>query len=564
MSGIGETNTKIKTALTNYYASQNVSDFLIKSSSQTGFTTDQINYITEKFGEENVMKGFSMEQKIDEQTYRIFSLDLKDMKISKFELLEGTLPTSNTEILVERKTDFIIEHKVGDKITINGSELTVTGIILNPMLLQNNKEPSYLDEDSPLENAIYFDKSLGNPPFVPSFFSLPTNDLYITIENRSLFDAFSKGYKSEIEAIKTSIELENATILSLYENYGFYSLVTYSEKVGNLATIFVVFFMIVTALVVFSTMTRLLDEERMQIACLKTLGYSDIRIISKYLIFIFTATLIGGLLAWGVGVGLTDIIYYAFNIQYAMPPTPAKMFYSYYLATLSIIMVSTLLVTWLTGLNMTKNRPSVLLLPKAPIPGKKVLIERIPFIWNNLSFKYKSSLRNVFLFKSRFFMTVISIIGSTVLVLAGFGLLDNTIKSGKAISLVMIAVAIIVFAGLLCLLVIYNIANINISERGREISTLMVLGYHDNEVTTYIYREIYIMSAIGALLGVPLGAGFIVFVFGYIDFGTIADVNWWSWIVAPVVTMLFTFLSTLLLRHKIVKTDMNASLKSIE
>lgn len=85
MSGIGETNTKIKTALTNYYASQNVSDFLIKSSSQTGFTTDQINYITEKFGEENVMKGFSMEQKIDEQTYRIFSLDLKDMKISKFE-----------------------------------------------------------------------------------------------------------------------------------------------------------------------------------------------------------------------------------------------------------------------------------------------------------------------------------------------------------------------------------------------------------------------------------------------------------------------------------------------
>lgn len=161
-------------------------------------------------------------------------------------------------------------------------------------------------------------------------------------------------------------------------------------------------------------------------------------------------------------------------------------------------------------------------------------------------------------------MTVVSIIGATVLVFAGMALMDCTAKMENAELLYTISLALILFSGFLCALVIYNITNINISERTREIATLMVLGYQDKEVSGYIYREIYIMSAIGAVLGIPVGYIFIDYVFMMIDFGKISDINWWTWIIAPIITMIFSFLSTLLLYKKIIKVDMNASLKSLE
>ena len=161
-------------------------------------------------------------------------------------------------------------------------------------------------------------------------------------------------------------------------------------------------------------------------------------------------------------------------------------------------------------------------------------------------------------------MTVISVLGSTVLVLSGMGLTDCSIKLDGGASLIAIAVTLIVCSALLCALVVYNLTNINVSERTREIATLMVLGYDDKEVSGYIFREVYIMSFIGAILGLPVGLVFLEFVFGLINFGSVADINWWTWILTPILTMCFTFLSTRLLYRKITKTDMNASLKTLE
>ncbi len=553
MSGLGEVKGKINYALNNYYIEQNVSDFIIKSESLFGFSSQQINILTEKFGKENIMKGFSYDVELEGDTVRVQNFDLNNMKINKLELLAGRLPQESNEVVVERQTTDIKGYSLGDKITFNGKEYNVTGIVRNPMIIHQIKEPSFL-EGKHLDNVIY----LNNVAF------LPVNDIYITLNDRGLFDCFSKEYKQVIDQLKSELELDNARVLTLYENYGIFSLNSYANKVGSIASIFVVFFLLVTALVVFSTMTRLLDEERGQMACLKTLGYGNFTIISKYLFFITIATLVGGLIAWGVGIGLTDILYIAFGIQYAMPSLPTSMPYLFYLFTFVIILLSSLLVTLLVGFKITRSKPATLLTPKAPPAGKRVLMEKMPFVWNKLSFKYKSSFRNVFLFKSRFLMTVISIIGSTVLVLAGLGLLDNTLKLDMGSSLVLLSTALIVFAGLLCALVIYNIANINISERNREVATLMVLGYHNKEVTGYIFREIYIMSAIGAIIGLPIGYGFIEFIFNFIEFGSSANVNWWTWILAPCITIFFTFISTMLLYRKVTKTDMNGSLKTVE
>ena len=160
-------------------------------------------------------------------------------------------------------------------------------------------------------------------------------------------------------------------------------------------------------------------------------------------------------------------------------------------------------------------------------------------------------------------MTVLSIMGSAVLVFAGLGLMDcsNSIPGGESLST--IALAIIAFSALLSALVIYNLTNINISERNREVATLMVLGYHNKEVCGYIFREIYIMSFVGALLGLPVGLGFVEFVFGLIDFGTVSQIKWTTYVFTPLIAMAFSFLSTLLLYKKITKIDMNASLKTV-
>ena len=183
-------------------------------------------------------------------------------------------------------------------------------------------------------------------------------------------------------------------------------------------------FLLVTALVVLSTMTRLLEEERAQIACLKTLGYSSTGIISKYLLFALIATGIGGTGAYFVGIGLAYLLYFVFNYSFDMPPMSASITVWFYIVTFALIVLATLVATALSGYKMTGERPANLLRPKPPKAGKKVILERIPILWNRLSFKYKSTLRNVLRYKSRFFMTVLAVAFSTALVMAGLGLVD--------------------------------------------------------------------------------------------------------------------------------------------
>ena len=554
MTGIGESQSKIQSSLTQYYQTQNIPDFIIKSNIGN-FTDDDVANYKQLFGDENVMPLFSFDTQVGDDIYRIYKYDLENSEINVLEVVDGHYPTSSNEIMVERGKDELKTYSVGDEITVFGLNFTVSGIVQNPLLINKYAEPSNISGES-LDYVVYISQYTQLP--------LPNTDVYVSIEDRSLFNRYSNDYEDYINSQTELLENEITTVLTLYENYGLYSLNEYAIKVGNIGAIFSIFFMLVTVLVVFSTMTRLFDEERSQIACLKTLGYSNARIISKYVLFVLLATIIGGLLAFGIGTWLTNILYSTFSIQFVMPPSIEGVTFIRYIIIIAAYIVSTLLVTILTGLHATKNNPATLLLPKSPTPGRRTILEKIPFIWKKLSFKYKSSFRNVFLFRSRFFMTLISIIGATILVFAGLGLLDCAIAEGQLGSIIYISVFLIIFAALLCALVIYNLSNINISERKREIATLMVLGYTNREVTGYIFREIYIISIMAAILGVPLGVGFVYFLFNYISFGALSTINWWSYILAPIATVFFTFISTLLLRRKITKTDMNASLKSVE
>lgn len=567
MSGIGEVENKIKIAERDLYEQSRVYDLNIKSGAPYGFTESEITKLQEKFGEENVATGFFYETEREGKALRYYITSANYENVNATELLEGELPNAPNEILAERGTEGLKEHEVGDVVTFVHpitqleTEFTVSGIVYNPLHIYNEKEPSFTkDADGELYTIgeIYY--TYAEAPFI-------VNDAYVRIGSETLGELFSGEYEENIEKVKEETQTllgDSATVLTLYENIGVYTLFSYAEKVGQIGIIFVVFFLLVTLLVVYSTMSRLFDEERGQIACQKTLGIPDNKITGKYVLFVGIGSVIGGGIGFFIGLLLTSLLYNGFNMQYRMPLFPQTLNFYYYVMTLGIILLANVLLSFLSGKKATAGTPAKLLTPKAPKAGKKVILERIPFIWKALSFKYKSTVRNVLLFKSRFLMTVISVVGATVLVFAGLGLFNCAVNYGEAGSLIGISAVLIIFSGVLCALVVYNLTNINVSERTREIATLMVLGYHEREVTGYIYREVYIMCAIGAVLGVPLGMLFVNFVFDFISFGSLAEVEWWSYVLTPVLTMVFGFISTLLLRKKIVKTDMNASLKTVE
>ena len=264
---------------------------------------------------------------------------------------------------------------------------------------------------------------------------------------------FGFGYDDALddaEAAIASLGLSvSPQVLTMHENYSYESFREYGGKIEGIGYVLMVVFLLVTILVVLSTMTRLLDEERGQIACLMTLGYSPASIIVKYLLFALVGTLIGGVGAYFAGLGLARIIYVNFEWNYALPPYSSNVTMTFYLITFAVILISTLIATAVAGFKLTREHPATLLRPKTPKAGKTVFLERIPFIWNRLSFKYKSTMRNVLRFFVRFLMTVVSVAFSTALVLAGLAVLDcclfQDIGGAAMIAVAIIALFILLF-----------------------------------------------------------------------------------------------------------------------
>lgn len=587
VSGIGSPTDMIKDSIENYYKNQNVSDFIIKSQSGS-FSEEEINKIKSHFGEKNVETGMSLDIKAGEKTsLRLYFIDFEKWNINVPELVNGEKIniSDKNQVYAEVKDNKIKGYNIGEKVEINLKEalglpfeykinVTVKGIVMNPLTFGKDGEPSYNnpeDTKTPkniaeinkldlLENIIYCPKEVC--PY------LPVGDIYVKIENRNLFNSFSKDYEKYIGEQKEEITKllgENIKIITLDDNYSFKSIISSADKVRGIGNILMIIFLAVTLLVVLSSMMRLMDEERSQIACLKTLGFSSFTIVMKYIFFVLVALAVGGGIGFFVGYGVSWLICNIFNYGHVMPPIDVIVNPGYFFLSVGIIIIVTLLVTFSLGMKLANNEPAILLRPKVPKSGKRILLEKMTFIWNRLAFKYKSSFRNVLRYKTRFMMMLISIAVSTGLVFAGLALLDICIFSDfGSPSIIGIAIVVVIFAGLLTMVVINTLTTINISERNREIATLMVLGYYDGEICGYIYREIYISAFLGILLGYPTGIGLATLVFKTMGFGKVKDVSWFMWLIVPVVVFGCTLLVTLILTPKIVKTNMNESLKAIE
>lgn len=587
ISGIGSPTDMIQDSIENYYRDRNVSDFIVKSKSGN-FTDDQISAVRAHYGANNVNTGLSVDMQTSEKrSLRLYFLDFDAWDINVPELVDGEKVTGDesNRVYAEVSDNVIKGYAVGENVEIDlGKALnlpmeyqlsvTVKGIVKSPLTFGKDGEPSYNNpEDTEVpDNMVKLGKLdlLENVLYCPSSL-LPVQvngDLYITAEDRGLFASFSDGYKAYVEKEKaelTALLGDDIEIITLYDNYSFKSVLSSADKVRGIGNILMMIFIAVSLLVVLSSMMRLMEEERAQIACLKTLGYSSFSIVARYLLFALVALLAGGGGGFFVGYGVSRLMCYVFGYGYDMPPISVVVNPSYYFLSVGVVAAITLMAIFILGMRMTGDTPANLLRPKPPKKGKRVFLENIPFLWNRLAFKYKSSLRNVLRYKMRFFMMLVSVAVSAGLVFAGLALLDMCLFDDfGSPSIIGIAVVVVVFAGLLTAVVINTLTTINISERNREIATLMVLGYLDSEICGYIYREIYISTSIGILFGYPVGIGLATLIFKTIGFGTVGGVSWFMWLLVPVVVFGFTLLVSLILRPKIVKTKMNESLKAVE
>lgn len=209
-------------------------------------------------------------------------------------------------------------------------------------------------------------------------------------------------------------------------NSGYVAFENDSSIVDSIAKVLPIFFFLVAAMVCSTTMARMVDESRTQIGTLKALGYSNGSISRKYIFYSGSAATIGCIVGYFLGIKLFPLsIWTAYGMLYNF--SQIEYLFDIRLAIISLLasLLTSAGVTYLTCMNELNQMPAELIRPKAPKPGKRIFLERIPVIWNKISFLHKVSLRNIIRYKKRLFMTILGIAGCTALILAALGLKDS-------------------------------------------------------------------------------------------------------------------------------------------
>ena len=550
-------------------------------------------------------------------------------------------------------------------------------------------------------------------------------------------------------------------VLDRDTNAGYVCFESDTNVVQSVASVFPVFFFLVAALVCLTTMTRMIADQRTQIGIMKALGYSSGAIMGKYMFYSGSATVLGSI--FGIAAGsfaFPAIVWFGYGLIYNLSGLTFTMNWPLALGITAANLLVTLLVTWYCCAKELKCAPADLIRPKAPEAGKRILLERIPTVWNDMSFMQKVSARNIMRYKKRIFMMLLGIGGCTALVLTALGLNDTiqnvvmrqyddiilydyeitmaydmneeeqeiffsdagddikdavflyrglaevsggdaiknatlTVTDGKKLckyidlsydgepidypgrgeaainynlarqlggievgdeiklttsekkeltvtvsalfdnyvdsfvfispetceeqlgevpeyksalanapdgadinrcaealthdvdgvrgvtlsvdtkarmssmmdGLLVVVAAIILCAGLLAFIVLYNLTNINISERIREIATLKVLGFYPNEAAHYVFRENLILTGAGAVFGLGLGVALHAFVMNAIKVDMMyfkPHISFLSFAVSIAITFVFAVIVNAIMRRRIDNIDMAGALKSIE
>lgn len=427
-AGIKVTKESMIAALSEDLNSKNFFDYRILSSSLlSDELVDEYAALEDVAIAEGSIQSDIIVKTADDEV--VLTAHLLPNSINRIELVEGRMPVSSDECVVDSLTG---AYKIGDTITVSDNndpyskalfthtEYTVVGISHSPLYLNFERGSTKL-LNGKLSGFVYIPKD--------GFSIDGYSEIYIRLNET--YDIYSDEYDDYLEQTEASISSlapENSYVLDRNTNIGYVCFENDVDIVNSIAAVFPLFFFMVAALVCMTTMNRMVEEQRTQIGTLKALGYSNAAIMGKYIFYSGSAAIIGAVFGFIAGTHVFPlVIWEVYRIMYTFNNDIVYVF-NIPLATISLVvaLLCSIGTTVLSCYHELNGMPAAeLMRPKAPKSGKRILLERIPFIWKRLKFLHKVSIRNVLRYKKRFFMMILGISGCTSLLVAALGLKNS-------------------------------------------------------------------------------------------------------------------------------------------
>lgn len=369
----------------------------------------------------------------EEQVIEFVSLP---KKVNTVTLLEGEYPKEAREVLVEEAFVSITGLGIGDSFCMGEERVTITGTVESPLYYNSvSISQSRGTTDVGTGKVIYY--AYGVEELFEEVLKMTRfTDCYLTVKGAEDFTTSEEAYQELVDEQTEEIRsLDKPSFMGMEPTWYIQDrtdYITYSDyiddsnSIANLSKIFPVVFFVVAVLVSLISMNRMVEDDRLEIGTLKSLGFSNGTIMRKYASFSFFATFLGGCLGAALGmVVIPQIIYSIYGLLFDLPGLVMMFPVKVVVLGLVIMLLCVCGTSLLTARVELKEKPSVLMRPRAPKSGRRVFLERLPFLWKKLKFSRKVTIRNIFRYKKRVFATVFGIAGCTALMLIGFGVRDS-------------------------------------------------------------------------------------------------------------------------------------------
>ena len=353
------------------------------------------------------------------------------------EVVYGRLPENSNECLLDYKYSIIdnISDYIGKTVVIENDdidskgnsiftqkELVIVGIAESPLYISNERGNTSIGNGT-IGFYIYTEDDVINLDYY--------TNVYAKVAGTKGIESNSEEYCDIVDPVIQNIEKIGKTkwyVRSRKDNLGCTNIIDAIKTITNVSRLFPVIFYLVAVLISLTSMTRMIEEERTEIGTLKALGYTNLQIVIKYVLYAFLACMIGGFLGMTVGFYLLpNIVWNIYSTIYTIPEFCTVYRLGVGLQGLIIAFLCIGGATILVAVKELKNMPSVLMRPKAPKNGKKIFLEKCTFFWKKLNFSKKVTTRNIFRYKKRAIMTIVGIAGCTGLMVTGFGIRDSVL-----------------------------------------------------------------------------------------------------------------------------------------
>ena len=463
-AGIRATSPDMKEAGDRLYNTYNLSDISVISTS--GLTADNIRDLESIEGIRAVRASLFVDAMArgtgeKEKNLRLYSMPIKlkseyaplidlipdygidtspEYEINGVEIVSGRMPLNDTETALDYTLEGSLVKQLGDEITLTTSGGTVTlrvvGFIRSPMYISMFERGTSSIGNGTSDGFAYASgnaiSSLGTKLPVMSLLNTYYTRADIVISGKEGPSAYSDEYEALVNEVTDRIEDYASTqsgtwyIQDRSGNPGYSDYSENTDRIAAVGDVFPLIFFIVAALVCLTTMTRMVEEQRIEMGTMKALGYGGWQIAMKYAVYAMSACISGGVVGAIIGFKLFPyVIMKGYSIMYYLGKLETPYRADIAFMAIAAMAVCTAAATFSACYASLKEVPATLMRPKAPKAGRRVLLEKMPFIWKKLSFTSKVTVRNLFRYKKRFFMSVIGIAGSGALLVTAFGLNDS-------------------------------------------------------------------------------------------------------------------------------------------